>query len=189
VENEWYAVGTVRDISDRKEAEKALRFTQHSVDTSPDAVFWIQAEDARILYTNTQACRHLGYESEELLSMHIYDIDPDFPKEKWSDFVTHLKQEGSMSLESRHMKKNGKVFPVEVTANHLTFEGNDYVMATTRDITERKKAEEELRQNMEELQQFSDMSIGREERMIELKEEINGLLDEMGQPPKYKIVE
>ncbi len=58
----------------------------------------------------------------------------------------------------------------------------------TWDITERKQAEDKLRQNMEELERFSKLSVGREEQMINLKEEINELLRGSGQPDKYKIV-
>ena len=57
-----------------------------------------------------------------------------------------------------------------------------------QDITERKHMEEELRRNVEELEQFSKLAIGREIRMIQLKQEINKLLDQLGQGEKYKIV-
>jgi hypothetical protein len=57
-----------------------------------------------------------------------------------------------------------------------------------QEILERKKVEEELRENMVELERFSKMSVGREERMIELKEEINELLRNLGQHDKYKII-
>lgn len=61
-------------------------------------------------------------------------------------------------------------------------------LLTCGDITERKKAEEELRQNMEDLERFSKLAVGREERMIELKKKINELLRELGHQDKYKIV-
>jgi PAS domain S-box-containing protein len=62
------------------------------------------------------------------------------------------------------------------------------VIATLEDITERKRAEEELRQNMEDLERFSKLVVGREERMVELKNEVNELLLGLGQQNKYKIV-
>ena len=56
------------------------------------------------------------------------------------------------------------------------------------DITERQQAEKELQEHMEELEQFSRLTINREEKMIQLKEEINNLLEQKGQEKKYKIV-
>ncbi|MEE9536861.1 MAG: hypothetical protein V3V51_05395, partial [Desulfobacterales bacterium] len=56
------------------------------------------------------------------------------------------------------------------------------------DITERRHMEDELRQKVDELQRFSKVAFGREKKMIQLKEEINELLDQMNQDKKYKIV-
>ena len=58
-----------------------------------------------------------------------------------------------------------------------------------RDITSRKSAEHEMQQNMEELEQFSKVAVGREEKMIQLKDEINQLLEQAGLGKKYKIAE
>mgnify|MGYP003966702101 FL=1 len=68
-----------------------------------------------------------------------------------------------------------KQVPTLITGAHL-------------DITERKASEEELKSKIEELERFGRLTIDREERMIELKEEINQLCIKMGNPPKYKIV-
>jgi hypothetical protein len=61
-------------------------------------------------------------------------------------------------------------------------------LSTARDITERKKAEEELKDKMNELQRFHKLTVGRELTMIELKKEVNELLKKSGQEEKYKIV-
>jgi hypothetical protein len=70
----------------------------------------------------------------------------------------------------------------------IEWDGRPAVLGFIADITERKQAEEELRQNLQELETFSKMAVGREERMIELKKEINELLRESGRSEKYKIV-
>jgi hypothetical protein len=62
-------------------------------------------------------------------------------------------------------------------------------VVTFRDITKRKQAEKELKEHMEDLEQFSRLTMNREERMIQLKEEINNLLEKTGQEKKYQIVE
>jgi len=131
------------DITDRKRAEDMLRFTQFSVDNAADAAFWM-GPDARLIYVNDAACRSLGYSRDELLSMSVHDIDPCFPREVWPAHWSELKERGSFVVESKHRAQNGRVFPVEVCANYLTFEGNEYNCAFVRDITERKRAEEQI---------------------------------------------
>ncbi len=76
-----YCVSYVRDITERKEAEEALRLTQFSVDRAGDAAFWIAA-DGRFLYVNDAVGKYLGYSREELLSMTIFEINPDYTRRK-----------------------------------------------------------------------------------------------------------
>ena len=142
----------LRDVTERKEAEKSLRLTQFSLDHAGDAVFWMGA-DARLIYANLTASRRLGYSREELLSMTVHDIDPNFPAEVWSTHWEEIKQRGVFTFESDHRAKDGRVFPVEITVNYLKFAGREYNCAFARDITERKRAEEALRSAYEEMEQ------------------------------------
>jgi PAS domain S-box-containing protein len=143
-------VGISRDVTERKQAEETLRLTQFSVDHAADPVFWV-APDARLVYANAKACERLGYPSEELLSLTVHDIDPDFPAAVWPQHWEDLKRRGSATFESRHRTKDGKLFPVEITVNYLAFAGKEYNCASARDISDRKRAEEDLRKSAEEL--------------------------------------
>ncbi len=144
-----YSLGFVRDITERKLAEEALRLTQFSVERSVDATFWI-APDSRILNVNDATCRHLGYSREELLSMTISDIDPGYLAEEWAEHWEEVKRKGSLTFESSETTKDGREVPVEVTTNFLEFNGKEYMFNFARDITASKEAEEALR-----LTQFS----------------------------------
>lgn len=136
--------GTLVDITERKRAEKELRLTQSSLEDASDAIFWMDPE-ARIVYANQAACASLGRSREELLSLSIPDINPLVPKEAWRKFWDELKARGSMTFETRHQTKQGLPFPVEVTANYLEFDGQEYSFAFVRDITERRALESQLR--------------------------------------------
>ncbi len=135
-----------------EEAEMALRLTQFSVDRAADAVFWL-SPDGRLVYANHAACRRLGYTREELLSMTVHDIDPNFPAEVWPDHWEELKQRGSFTFESLHRAKDGTTFPVEITVNYVEFAGEERNCAFARDITERKQAEEALQKAHDELEE------------------------------------
>jgi PAS domain S-box-containing protein len=137
-----YYDGIVEDITEKKRAEEALRLTQFSVEHASDAIFWMDPQ-GRLLYVNEAACRSLGWSREELLSLSIPDIDPLVTKDVWGANWEADKARGSVVLETQHKTKQGRVFPVEVTANYLEFGGKEYSFAFARDITERKRAEAE----------------------------------------------
>jgi PAS domain S-box-containing protein len=121
-----------------------LQLAQFSLDHSADEVLWI-GEDKRFLYVNNAACRFLGYTREELLTMTIADINPVFPMDAWENHWQNIKQQGFISLETNHQRKDGTIFPVEVTSTHLECGSQQYVCSFVRDITERKRTEDILR--------------------------------------------
>lgn len=104
--------------------------------------------DGGFSYVNETACRSLGYTRDELLSLHLWDIDPLFPMEKWRLLWAqhHPEKIDTMHIETTHRRKDGVVIRVEVSARHLWLGDHELHVAFVRDITERKRAEEELRQ-------------------------------------------
>ncbi|MGD9786762.1 MAG: PAS domain S-box protein [Sulfuricellaceae bacterium] len=102
-------------------------------------------ERGRFRYVNDEACRILGYAKEELLRLGVADIDPEWPQECWPERWEQLKAAGSRIFESRHKTREGRIFPVEISANHFEFEGRGYLLALSQDITERKHADERLK--------------------------------------------
>ena len=150
-------VAVIRDITARQRAEEELRLTQFSVEHASDGIFWLDPQ-CRIVYANEARCRSLEYSREELLSLSIPDIDPFFPREGWKEFWEQIKRRGSMTFEAHDKTKLGKVFPVEVFADYLEFGGKEYVMAFAHDITERKRAEQALRESEQRYRDFIEHS-------------------------------
>jgi len=157
------AVEVALNITERKRAEEALRFTRFALDHAAVTAALL-GPDGRLLYANEACCQSLGYSREELLSMTVHDIDPNFPEEAWPEHLEEVKRRGSFTFESCHRARDGRVFPVEITANFLEFEGRQYNCSFARDITERKRAEEELRRHRERLEELV------EERTAKLRE-------------------
>jgi diguanylate cyclase (GGDEF)-like protein/PAS domain S-box-containing protein len=137
-------LGTVAlDITERKRADEALRFSQFSIDRAPDPILWIDS-NARIFYANDAAEQKLGYPKEDLLLMRFMDVDCGFGSLACARRIRELRSGGSMTLESYHRTKTGLVFPVELSLNYLELEGRGFVCCMSRDITERKHSEREL---------------------------------------------
>jgi PAS domain S-box-containing protein len=123
-----------------------LRFTQFAVDNLGDAAYCIE-HDGSIIYVNAAATQMLGYSREEFLRMRIKELNPDVHAVEWSVTWEALRRERRRTIEVRHRTKDGRIIPVEVSANLLVFEGKEYSCAFARDITERKQLEQRLRQS------------------------------------------
>ncbi len=135
---------TATDITRLKRAESTLKFTQFSVDNAADSIYWIDSTGS-IAYVNDSACLSTGYERHELLSMKIHEIEPGHPAQDWPRYWQGIVEKGSDQFESLHRRKDGATFPVEVSISYLPYDEFEYVCAFSRDITERRKAEERLR--------------------------------------------
>jgi PAS domain S-box-containing protein len=127
-------------LAERKRVEEALLLTQFCVDHASDAILWM-TPDARIVNANAAACRSLGYTREELLQVPIAEIDAQYGAEWWPLHFNELRQRGSLTLESEHRRKDGRLIPVEIVANHIQFGTQQRNCIFVRDITSRKLAE------------------------------------------------
>jgi PAS domain S-box-containing protein len=132
-------------IAARKKVEEDLRLSQFSIEHASICAYLVDPE-AHFLYVNEQACRTLGYNREELLSMTMHDLDPDFPTAVWPRQWAILKKKGGLHFETSHRRKDGTLVPMEMTLNFLAFGGREYNVAFGLEISERKKAEEAVKQ-------------------------------------------
>ncbi len=139
-------IGTVQDITDRKRAEQSLRLAQFSMDRAGSPIYWV-GPDAMILYVNDAACRMLGYSMEELTRKTIHDIDPLAAPSALAAGWEELRRRRSYTFETNHVTKDGRVLDVEVTSNFIEYEGRELDCAIVRNITERKRVEESLRES------------------------------------------
>jgi len=137
-------VAFARNVTKRKENAEKLLLTQFVSDHAPLCIIWVD-EQARVVYANEETCREHGYTKEEFLSLSIPDFDPDFPVAAWPDHWQELKHKGNLTFESRHSRKDGSIFPIEVSANFVAFAGKEFNVAYVRNIAQRKQAESEQR--------------------------------------------
>jgi len=136
------------DITVIKQAEEQLRLAQFALDNSPDAVEWVNSQ-GQFIYVNQAECEALGYTHEELLKMRVPDVEPNVSLESWGTVWEVIKKEKVFTVETLHRRKAGQVFPVEIRGGYFHFDGKEYICVFARDITERKRVEEALRQSEE----------------------------------------
>src|SRR4030095_9224237 len=141
-------VGTSIDITERKHAEEELRASEARfrtfVDRAADA-FFLHAAQLRIVDVNRQACESLGRSREELLGVHPSEFDVGLDDASMRRFEKRFAAGEIITFETRHRRKDGTVFPVEIRTGTFQQGGELFYLALARDITERKLAEETLR--------------------------------------------
>jgi len=116
------------------------------VEQSVDALFIVD-EEGGLIDVNNAACRSLGYDRDELLKLKVEDIDTSYRnRDKIRQHIRRLNAEQHITVESEHLRKDGQVIPVEVRLGFVNIEGHKVILASVRDMTERKYAQEKLQQ-------------------------------------------
>ncbi len=179
-----------RDITERKKAEELLRNAEEDWRNSFNAledVMLIIDKDHNIENINDRGLALIGKSKEEVIGKKCYEIIHG--KEKPVEDCPHLKSLKTKKVESLDRFEKGVECYFSIKSSPIFDEHGEIVrfVDLLRDITEHKRVEQELKQKHEERRKFNTLAVGREWKMIELKEEINALLQELGKEPRYRI--
>jgi len=141
-----YMIAVVRDITERKRQEQALAESEANYrnlfESSTDGIFLLDL-DGNFVDANRTAYERLGYTREEFLSLHISTLDHPGFAAKVPERLRKIREQGVAVFESGHVRKDGSLMPVEVNARLLEHKGKQVCFSVIRDITERKRTEEE----------------------------------------------
>jgi PAS domain S-box-containing protein len=143
--------GTVQDITERKQRERSLDLFRTLLDESNDALEIVDPQTFRFLDVNEKSCRDLGYTREELLSLTVHDVAPNASDVKRAEVERLCDQAGFALFESVHRRKDGSMFPVEINIKRVRLEDRIYYVNVVRDISERRQAQQALRESEERL--------------------------------------
>jgi len=168
-----------------RESEQKYR---HLFEGLNDAAFLADPETGVILDVNLQAEVLLGRTRDEIVGMHQSQLHPQSEGDDYkARFREHTERGRGADYDGTVIRKDGAIVPVRISAQRVTVGGRRLMVGLFHDITERKRAEAEVRQTLAELERFNRLAIGRELRMIELKLEVNEMASKAGIPPPYDL--
>lgn len=142
------------------------------------------SDKGKVRDANNQLAEMLKIKLDKLIGMNVFDfVAPESRK----IVEEHIRLGSEEPYEHFAQRNDGSIFPVEVRAKSLPFQGKILRVTTISDVTERKQAEEKLKSRNKELETWAEVTTDREIFMLDLKKEINELLEKLGKKPKYKI--
>jgi PAS domain S-box-containing protein len=154
-------VGTVQDITDQKRAQKALGESEEKFrgifDRANDGILIANVTTRRFTLANRTMCRMLGYPLEEIINLSIEDIHPvdELPR-VLAEFDKQTRGEKTVAENLPVMRKDGSVFYADIGTTIIPLAGEQCAIGIFRDITERKKMEEALRNSRSFIESILD---------------------------------
>ena len=187
--------GVLLDITRLKQAEEARRESEERlqllVKNSSDVIAVIDAAGL-LRYVSPAEEPFSGFQAEELVGKTIRDVvHPEDLDATLRAFQAAIAQpEKSHRVECRHVHKTRGWIPVEIVGqNFLDEPAVQGVIVSVRDVSERRQAEEEMSRQLAELRRWHAVTLGRENRVVELKREVNALARRLGEAPPYPRAE
>ncbi len=145
------------ELEDKRRVEERLRLFRDLINQSNDAIYVIDPVDSKFLDINDRAASDLGYSRSELMSLSVINVQENIGDiDSWKRFVKAVQDKGYMLTEIILRRKDGTTFPVELNIKHVKHTDRDYLVAVARDITERKRAEEALRESEEKFRSLAE---------------------------------
>ena len=136
-------LGIFWEVTRQLEMEASMRLSQFIIDKAPIGI-WRIGENGEVIDVNEQGCKSLGYTREELLHMTVTDFDPHVETALLEKDLNNLRETGTSVIESRHQRKDGRIFPILVTSRMMAFEDQGFSVAFVQDITRQKEDDKEL---------------------------------------------
>ncbi len=180
------------DITEYKKLVEQATQLGEILDSSLNEIYIFDPGTLNLIFVNEGARKNLGYTLDELTSMNALDIKPNITVEDITALVNPLVNGKTdiLVFETEYQRKNGTLYPVEVYLQISQFNGQDVFLANIIDVTERKKAQEDLRISEERYRVLHDQSpigicvIDKDLRIIQT----NHKMVEMFESTHYKVI-
>lgn len=179
------------DITQRKVAEETIKQYETIFDQAGWGMVIVDPGSGRFTKVNPAFARMHGFTVEEMKNMSLMDVFAPREKGLLADRAQEAAEKGHYVYEAVHQRKDGSTFPclTDVTAFKDPAGKVLFRAATFEDISERRNTEEKVHTQLAELQRWHSLTVDREDRVLELKREVNALLARQGMPARYNSVE
>jgi PAS domain S-box-containing protein len=178
-----------RFYQDRHEAAAAIRqeqlFTKSLLDSLPGIFYLYTYPELRLVLWNKHHETLLGYEAGEIDHRHVTEWHVPQAKDAVLKAIEEVMEKGQGSVEASLLAKDGRQVSFFLTGARFEAHGQLYLMGTGIDITDRKQAQEQIEQQLDELRRWQAVMLGREDRTMAVKREVNELLCRLGEPIRY----
>ncbi|MBN1576242.1 MAG: PAS domain S-box protein [Chitinispirillaceae bacterium] len=155
-------------------------------ESAKDGILILDADNGMVVDVNPFLTGLLGYSKEQFMGKNLWEVGvfKDIAASKAS-FI-ELQEKKYVRYENMPLEtSDGRKIEVEFVSNLYLVDGEEVIQCNIRDITERKRAEEKIKGQLAELQRWQDVMLGREDRVQELKSEVNELCCRLGEKIRY----
>jgi PAS domain S-box-containing protein len=190
-DNKIATLNFLTDITEEKNLSKKLRDSEKLfrtlVEQTTVGVYIHDPVENKVLYANPLVRKTLGFSEDEFDEVDFYSyVHPEDVKLLKERTKRRLSGEKiNPSAEIRLYPSDDEMLWARIYTNFIEYNGRKAALATVIDITESKKAQDQLKEKLDELKRYKNVTIGREMRVVELKKEINEILKKHGEPLKY----
>ncbi|MEM6316953.1 MAG: sigma 54-interacting transcriptional regulator [Bacteroidota bacterium] len=177
----------LKNLSFRKRRDEQIKLSMSTIEWSSDMIFWLDAEGT-IFYANRRAITVLGYSKDQLIGLPLFKIAPERNKAEWPNHFAQMRKRQNHTYESLIKRKNGKIFPVEVTVNYIKHGDKEILSVYAKDITERRQKKIQLELAYEQIKELKEEA---ETENTILKDEIQleyGFANIISESPNYRVV-
>jgi PAS domain S-box-containing protein len=151
------AIESIRDITERKEADEFIRLLAHISDDAPASIT-VHDIEGNYLYANEETLRLHGYTREEFLPKNLHEIDVPESEQLIAERMQKIRDEGAAEFDVQHFRKDGSILPLHVNAKPVDWGGRKVLLSIATDLSDRKRAEEALKESEDRFRAISEYS-------------------------------
>ncbi len=174
------------DVTEREKASHGLKRSEElyrsMFDQAIDSITLVRL-DGTFSHMNQGFKKKFGYTDEEYKKIRITDLEVSDSSEEISQHINLIKEKGSDTFETRLKNKAGDILDFLISVKLVKLDDEQFLHSVIRDITDKKKAEDELNQKIEQMEFMGRLNIKRHKKMLEMQTEIIALKKRLGETP------